>query len=62
MHVCIEGKVADKWQTLVPKTLAKCFAGNKQDFKLKLTEEISELRVKAYPCGGLNRVHAWGRV
>jgi allantoicase len=62
MHVCIEGKVADKWQTLVPKTLAKCFAGNKQDFKLKLTEEVSELRVKAYPCGGLNRVHAWGRV
>ena len=61
MFVSIEGKVADKWQELVPKTLAKCFAGNKQDFKLKLTEEVSELRVKAYPCGGLNRVRAWGK-
>jgi malate synthase len=60
--IMIEGQDHDQhWITLVPLTEVKAYAGNKISFSLKEKHMIKNLRVTAHPCGGMNRLRAWGR-
>jgi allantoicase len=61
-ELSIEAKVNGQWKELVSKTYVKSFAGSKKEFPLTLKEKISELKVKAHPCGGLHRVKAFARI
>lgn len=61
-ELSIEAKVGGQWKEVVSKTYVKSFAGSKKEFSLTLKDKISELKIKAYPCGGLNRVKAFARI
>jgi allantoicase/CubicO group peptidase (beta-lactamase class C family) len=59
LEVELEGLVDGKWVTLVKRSNAKAFAGNTRIAQINETGVVSELRYKAYPCGGVNRIRAF---
>jgi malate synthase len=57
--VSILGKKSGEWVLLAPKTNVKAFAGNQIDIDVSSKEMFSELLVKVYPDGGINRIHVF---
>jgi allantoicase len=52
----VEGLNQGKWINLVPKTNVKAYAGNKVSFNIHSAAPIEQIRVRTYPCGGMNRL------
>ncbi len=61
LYVSLEGLCDGKWEPLIPKTFVKAFAGNRKDFQIESNVAISEVRLRSYPCGGLNRLKVFSR-
>jgi len=56
LYVSLDGLRDGKWEPLIAKTFVKPFAGNKKDFVIHNEEAYSQVRLRSYPCGGLNRL------
>ena len=54
--VSVHGLKDNNWVELAPKTPVKAFAGNYKDIELNTQHEFSELLIKVYPDGGINRI------
>lgn len=61
LEVSLEALHAGEWVTLIPKTLVKPFAGNVKAFKVTSSESFEQVRLRSYPCGGLNRLKVYSR-
>jgi malate synthase len=61
LEVTVEGLAEGKWVPLLPKTNVKSFRGGTKMVELGGGPVVSELRLRTYPCGGLNRLRAWER-
>ena len=55
-EVSLEAFSDGKWHSLVEKTFVKPFAGNKKEFKIDSQLSFSQLKLKTYPDGGINRI------
>lgn len=55
LEVSIDALQNGQWITLVDKTNVKAYAGKKIEFKLKDKNVSEQIRVRTYPCGGMNR-------
>ena len=58
LHVSVEGHNGKDWVELVPMTWVKPFRGNKKTFLIFSQEKVERLRLRTYPCGGMNRFRA----
>lgn len=59
LYVSVHGLSNGEWVELVPKSQVKAFAGNQKIIKLDNDLLIEQLKVKTYPDGGMNRLHAY---
>lgn len=50
------------WVSVVDKTYVKPYAGNFIEFFLKNSQLLRQLKITVYPDGGLNRIHAFGKI
>jgi malate synthase len=55
LEVDVDGLVNDQWIKLVEKTNVKAYAGKQVAFSVKDHSTIEQIRVRTYPCGGMNR-------
>ncbi len=62
LEVSVEGHDGKEWVTLVSKTIVKPFRGNKKRFPITSSPSIEKLRLRTYPCGGLNRFRAFSKL
>lgn len=58
MYIEIEG-LSDSWEVLYSKSYVKPFAGNMQKIIIDNRNEFTRIKLKTYPCGGLNRIHVY---
>lgn len=56
LDVSVDGLSNGKWLTIVERTNVKAFAANTKVFELNRPEIFEQVRVKTYPCGGMNRL------
>jgi allantoicase len=59
LEVSVEGFDGKEWVTLVEKTWVKPFRGSTKRFELDANGKMEKLRLRTYPCGGMNRFRAW---
>jgi allantoicase len=57
--VSIFGKKNEEWVELTPKIPVKAFAGNQKDVLIGTKDSFSELMIKVFPDGGINRIHVF---
>ena len=55
----VEGMVKGEWIKLVQKTNVKIYAGKLVAFAINDSRPIEQVRVRTYPCGGMNRFKAF---
>ena len=53
----VEGRSGERWITLVPRMPVKAFAANVAEWTVSAPETCDQIRVTAYPDGGMNRIH-----
>ncbi|NBX25553.1 MAG: hypothetical protein EBQ99_05820, partial [Planctomycetes bacterium] len=56
-ELLVEGRAGQRWVTLVPRTPVKAFAGNVAEWTVTERAACDQVRVTAYPDGGMNRIH-----
>jgi len=56
LEIEIDGLSHDKWIRLIERKNVKAFAGNKISFNILTNETIEQVRLRTFPCGGLNRL------
>lgn len=56
LEVSIDALQNGAWTTLVEKTNVKAYAGKNVEFKFSNNNESDQVRVRTYPCGGMNRL------
>ncbi len=59
LEVSVDGFTDGKWVSLVTKTNVKAFRGSVKQFELEDKAIYSELKIRSYPCGGMNRFKAF---
>ena len=55
LEVSVHGLVSGEWTELVPRTNVKAYAGNKISFGINEKRSMEQVRVRTFPCGGMNR-------
>ncbi len=55
----IYGKTKDSWQLIFEKTNVKAYASNTKVIYLNNRKSISQLKVRVYPDGGINRIRVF---
>lgn len=55
LEVSLEGLVDGEWKELVKKTNVKAYAARQISIPLEGSEIIQQVRLRTYPCGGMNR-------
>ena len=58
-EITIEGLSNNKWVPLVKRTNVKAFAANSIQFAIHHPEVCAQIRVTAFPDGGMNRVRVF---
>lgn len=61
LEVSLEGLADGNWVSLVPQTNVKAFAGSKKVFEIHNTEVFEQVRVRNFPCGGMNRLKVFSK-
>lgn len=56
-EISIDGLCNDEWVTLVKKTNVKAYAGNQKEFKISDGLIYSQIKIRTFPDGGINRLH-----
>lgn len=59
MEVSIEGLSQGQWDTIIPKTNVKAYRGHKKVFEAEAVKVYEQLRLRSFPCGGMNRFKAF---
>ena len=60
LWISIEGLQGETWTEIAPKTEVKAFAGNQKEFTNHHSGPFSQVRVRTYPDGGINRIKIFG--
>jgi len=58
-ELLVEGRANGAWITLVPRTPVKAFAANTAEWVTPEPAVCDQVRVTAYPDGGMNRIHVF---
>jgi allantoicase len=58
-EITVEGLCNNKWVSLVNRTNVKAFAANSIQFSINHPEVCDQIRVTAFPDGGMNRVRVF---
>jgi len=58
-ELLVEGRANGAWITLVPRTPVKAFASNIAEWVTPEPAVCDQVRVTAYPDGGMNRIHVF---
>jgi allantoicase len=58
-EITVEGLCNNKWVSLVNRTNVKAFAANSIQFSIHHPEVCDQIRVTAFPDGGMNRVRVF---
>jgi malate synthase len=61
LEVDVDGLANGQWVKLVEKTNVKAYAGKQIAFQVKEKQNIEQVRVRTYPCGGMNRFRVFSR-
>ncbi len=61
LEIAVEGRCGGNWTTLVERTHVKAYAGSTIQFAIGGPGECEQIRVLAYPDGGMNRVRVFAR-
>lgn len=61
LEASVDGLSNGKWVPLIPKTFVKAFRGHKKVFDIESNEVFDQLKLRAYPCGGINRLKAFSK-
>jgi allantoicase/malate synthase/CubicO group peptidase (beta-lactamase class C family) len=59
LEIELDGLSHGKWIKLVERKNVKAFAGNRIGFTILTTESVDQVRLRTYPCGGLNRLKVY---
>jgi len=59
LEISVEALADGKWVSLVPRTNVKAYAANKMGVDFKTTPKIVQLKLTAFPDGGINRISAF---
>lgn len=59
MEISIDGLVSGKWVEIVPRSHVKAFQGGIKRFEVEARDVFQDLRLRTYPCGGLNRIKVY---
>jgi allantoicase len=59
--VDLEGLEGAEWVPLATRVPVKAFAGNAREIRVAHERKISELRVRTWPDGGINRIRVFDR-
>jgi malate synthase len=60
LWISIEGLQGETWTKIAPKTEVKAFAGNQKEFTNPHSGPFSQVRIRTYPDGGINRIKVFG--
>lgn len=58
-EISIDGFCEGEWIALVRKTNVKAYAGNQKEFRIKDGLAYSQIKVKTFPDGGINRLRVF---
>lgn len=58
-EISIEGMCEGEWIALVRKTNVKAYAGNRKEFRIKDGLAYSQIKIKTFPDGGINRLRVF---
>jgi allantoicase len=61
-ELTIEGLTGERWVPLVAKAPVKAYAGGKIDFKITAKDVFSQVKVTAFPDGGMNRIKVYSKL
>lgn len=61
LEVSVDAFDGKEWRPFIPKTWVKPFRGNTKSFDIFDTKSVQQLRLRTYPCGGMNRFRAMSR-
>jgi allantoicase len=61
LEVSVEGLTNGAWTSLVPRTNVKAYAANKFTIDLSPMTKVTQIKLTAFPDGGINRVKAFAR-
>ncbi len=62
LEVSLEAWDGKAWKELIPKTNVKAFRGNSRRFDLADSSVVEKIRLRTYPCGGMNRMRVISRI
>jgi allantoicase/malate synthase/CubicO group peptidase (beta-lactamase class C family) len=58
LEVSVDAFTGKEWKEIIPRTWVKPFRGNEKHFTITHHEKIEQLRIRTFPCGGMNRFRA----
>lgn len=61
LEVSVEGLSEGKWIELAGRTNVKAFAANVKTFEIINERVLEQVKVKTYPCGGMNRLKVYSK-
>ena len=61
LEVSVDGLSHGKWINMIPRTPVKAFRGSKKVFEISQNEVIEQLKLRSFPCGGINRIKAFSK-
>jgi malate synthase len=61
LEITLDGFTNGKWIPIISKINVKPYAGNKKIFEVSLKDSFEEIRLKNYPCGGMNRIKVFSK-
>ena len=59
LEISIDGLCGDEWVVLAKKTNVKAYAANKKEFKISDGFKYSQIKIKTFPDGGINRLYVF---
>ncbi|MBC7429931.1 MAG: hypothetical protein H7336_15055, partial [Bacteriovorax sp.] len=61
LEISILGFSNNEWITIVERTNVKAFGGNVREFKIRNDRKFDQVKVIAFPDGGVNRVRVFAK-
>ena len=58
-ELLVQGRAGNQWVTVVARTDVKAFAANRAEWAVIEPATCDQVRVTAYPDGGMNRIHVF---
>lgn len=62
LEISLDGWDGAKWVEIIPQSLVKPFRGNQKRFVNKSSQIFQKIRLRTFPCGGMNRLRVISRI